>query len=75
MIYILFTLVLAIVFKIVVYFAYGTETFWQEPWVNHVFWGIIGSGVLLLLLSELRCNLCRVLRNRPRLLCTKACDW
>ncbi len=64
MIYLLFSLMMAITFHIVVYFAYGTETFWQEPWVDHIFWGIIGSGVLLLLLSELRYSLCRVLRDR-----------
>jgi len=46
--YILYSLLIASIFRIVVYFAYGTETFWQEPWVDHVFWGIIGGGVLLL---------------------------
>ena len=75
MIYLLFSLLIAIGFKIVVYFAYGPETFWHEPWVNHVFWGIIGGGVLLLSLSELRCSLCRVLRERWRLLCTGGCYW
>lgn len=75
MIYLLLSLSIAIGFKIVVYFAYGPETFWHEPWVNHVFWGIIGGGVLLLSLSELRCSLCRVLRERWRFLCTGECYW
>ena len=74
-IYLLCSLMMAITFHIVVYFAYGTETFWQEPWVNHVFWGIISSGVLLLLLSELRCSLCRELWDRWRLLCTGDYYW
>ena len=73
--YLLSSLLVAILFQIVVYFAYGTEAFWREPWVTHIFWGIIGGGVLLLSLSQLRCSLCRVLRDRWRFLCTGECYW
>ena len=75
MIYMLFGLLATVVFNLVVYFAYGAETFFRAPWVNYASLAMIVSVVALAVLSEVRCNLCRSPRERWRFLCSGSCYW
>lgn len=75
MIYILIGFLAAFVVNVVAYFAYGAETFWQADWVNYASLLAILGGILAAFLSELRCNLCRILGKRWRIFCTRSCHW
>ena len=75
MIYLLIGLLATLAFNLVVYFAFGAETFWRASWVNYASFAMILSGVVVAMLSELRCNLCRRLGERWRFLCSGSCYW
>ena len=62
MLYILMGVVSATLFGILAVGVYGPDGLLGNPWVEYVFWWLIGSGIVLALVEntfKLRCTPCR----------------
>ena len=62
MLYILMGVVSATLFGVFAVGVYGAEGLLDNPWVEYVFWWLIGSGIVLALVEntfKLRCAPCR----------------
>ena len=59
--YILLGLIAAMTFGLSATMILGPEALLANPWVDTVFWSLLGAGVLMQLAGEtLRCQLCAV---------------
>jgi hypothetical protein len=75
MLYIFFSLVAASVFGIGAVAVYGHEGLIANPWIDLVFWWLIGTGVVLAALDyrvDLGCLICRRLTKAAPALCKTA---
>jgi hypothetical protein len=72
MIYILTGTVLAALFGIGAQIHYGTEGLLLEPWVDMVFFWLIGAGAMLAALDGAACGICRWLNRHLNLRCPAA---
>lgn len=62
MLYILFSLVAAMLFGLGAVAVYGYDGLLANPWIDTVFWWLVGTGVALAALDvrvNLRCLICR----------------
>ena len=69
MLYILTGTILAMFFGIGAQMHYGTEGLLLEPWVDMVFFWLIGAGAVMAALDGLACHLCRWASRRFQIRC------
>jgi hypothetical protein len=68
MMYLILSFLTATVFGLVSFGIYGHEGMLQNPWVDYVFWWLIGTGIGLALFDNtIRCPLCQRVPSLPAL--------
>ena len=65
MLYILTGLVSATLFGVAVVTVYGHEGLLDHPWIEYVFWWLIGTGVGLALLENIFRLICKLCKHLP----------